>query len=356
MSSLLTFDVVIATRNRPEALALSIPLILGQSRQPERLIVIDSSDNHAPVAETVARAARDWPGEVIVDHTSPGSSYQRNRGLAHVRSDIVVFPDDDSLMHPGTTEAIMDVYERDPEEYFAGVCAADAREPPPRILSGTKYAMSPQHERAARFGRTRNKLVKMFNSLEPAMYVGNLLKQRYSAPKWFDEWDCVLVEYMTGYRMSFRTNAIKSVCFDETLKDYAYCEDFDASCAIARHGALVGARRARIYHHRFPGGRGDLFKLGVMRVLNRSYVVLKNAEDSGFTSQEKAKLRQLIKSFYRLKVLLTLARFHRREERDQLRGVLSARRELDRLLAAPREELPQVYTEAMRRALGRRPL
>jgi hypothetical protein len=32
MSERLTFDTVIATRNRPEALALSIPLILGQSR------------------------------------------------------------------------------------------------------------------------------------------------------------------------------------------------------------------------------------------------------------------------------------------------------------------------------------
>ena len=56
----LDFDVVIATRNRPQALALSIPLILGQSRPPEKLIVIDSSDDHAAVAgivaETVARA------------------------------------------------------------------------------------------------------------------------------------------------------------------------------------------------------------------------------------------------------------------------------------------------------------
>ena len=46
--------MVIATRNRPEALALSIPLILGQSRKPRKLIVIDSSDDHAPVAEAVA--------------------------------------------------------------------------------------------------------------------------------------------------------------------------------------------------------------------------------------------------------------------------------------------------------------
>ena len=46
----LDFDVVIATRNRPQALELSIPLILGQSRQPKKLIVIDSSDDQTRVA------------------------------------------------------------------------------------------------------------------------------------------------------------------------------------------------------------------------------------------------------------------------------------------------------------------
>ena len=121
MSPSLTFDTMIATRNRPEALAPSIPLILGQSRQPERLIVIDSSDNHTPVAETVARATRDWPGEVTVEHTDPGSAYQRNRGLAHVRADIVFFPDDDSMLYPGTTEAIMRAYELDDDGKIAGL-------------------------------------------------------------------------------------------------------------------------------------------------------------------------------------------------------------------------------------------
>ena len=70
----LGFDVVIATRNRAEALALSIPLILAQSRQPERLIVIDSSDDHAPVKAAVAQAAEGWPGTVIVEHSAPGSA------------------------------------------------------------------------------------------------------------------------------------------------------------------------------------------------------------------------------------------------------------------------------------------
>jgi glycosyltransferase involved in cell wall biosynthesis len=99
----LDFDVVIATRNRPQALALSIPLILGQSRQPRKLIVIDSSDDHAAVAKVVGETTAGWGGTVIVEHSGPGAAYQRNRGLVHVESEIVLFPDDDSLFHPGTS-------------------------------------------------------------------------------------------------------------------------------------------------------------------------------------------------------------------------------------------------------------
>lgn len=126
MSERLTFDTVIATRNRPEALALSIPLILGQSRQPEKLIVIDSSDDHQAVKSVVEKAVRDWPGEVILRASERGSSLQRNIGLEHVAADVVFFPDDDSMLHPGTTEAIMRVYELDRDCRIAGVCAADA--------------------------------------------------------------------------------------------------------------------------------------------------------------------------------------------------------------------------------------
>ena len=49
---------------------------------------------------------------------------------------MVLFPDDDSLFHPGTSEAILRAYELDTEGRIAGVCAADALEPPPGALAG----------------------------------------------------------------------------------------------------------------------------------------------------------------------------------------------------------------------------
>jgi len=349
----LDFDVVIATRNRPEALALSIPLILGQSRQPKKLIVIDSSDDHASVAETVASLTAGWNGQVTVEHASPGVTQQRNRGLAHVESEIVFLPDDDSLFHPGVSEAIMRVYELDAEGCIAGVCAADAREPPPGVQATERYEMTFEHKFHASVTRYRNRLERRFNALTPTMYIGALLRSRAEPLDWFEAENCVLVESMTGYRMSFRTAVIRVNRFDETLRAYALNEDLDASFAAMRHGALVGARNARIYHHRFPGGRGDPYMLGAMRVLNRSYVTLKHVHDAGLAPAEADRARRLVRQFYRLKVLSCLPRLYRRTSRDELRGVFAALDGLRAMLHAPREDLPRIYSETEARVRAR---
>ena len=352
----LDFDVVIATRNRPEALALSIPLILGQSRRPQRLIVIDSSDDHARVAGTVAEAVAKagWSGSVVVEHTGPGLTRQRNRGLAHVGAEIVFFPDDDSLFHPGTSEAIMRAYELDSEGRIAGVCSADAPEPPPGVLAAQQYEMTSGHKFHARITRQRNRLERRFNALTPTMYVGDLLRSRRPPPDWLKAENCVLVESMTGYRMSFRSAVARAVGFDETLGSYALNEDLDASFAAMRHGALVGARNARIYHHRFPSGRGDPYMLGLMRVLNRSYVTLKHVHDAGLAPAQAERARRLVRQFCRLKVLSCLPRLYRRGTRDELRGVRAALDGIRAMLDAPRADLPRIYAETEARALAAR--
>jgi glycosyltransferase involved in cell wall biosynthesis len=356
----LDFDVVIATRNRLEALALSIPLILGQSRQPRKLIVIDSSDDHAPVAETVAaavekaRAEGGWNGTVVVEHSGRGAAYQRNRGLAHVESEVVFFPDDDSLFHPGTSEAIMRAYELDTDGRIAGVCAADSPEPPPGALTGARYQMTRAHRQESRTLRLRNRLERRFDALSPTHFLGELLKARFQPLPWFEAENCVLVEYMTGYRMSFRTAVIRANPFDETLRLFGLVEDPEASFAAMRHGALIGARNARIYHHKFPGGRGDPFWLGLVGVLNRSYVVLKHVHDAGLSPAEAERVRRVLRQFGRLKVLGCLARIHQRRARDELRGVLAALDGVKIMLDTPREDLPRVFTEIHERIQARR--
>ena len=251
-SPLPDWDAVIATRNRAEALAISVPLLLAQTVPPRRLIVVDASDDHGPVADAVSRATSGWNGTVILEHSARGSSRQRNLGLAHVTAPVVVFPDDDSLLYPDAAEELLKVYARDTERRIAGVAAGEAMAPPPGALPESAYRMSGAHDREAKTRLWRYYLSRRLTVLKPALKLGQVLNARHPVPDWLAEMDAKPTEYMTGFRMSFRTEAIRASGFDETLGGYALDEDVDASLSAMRQGLVVGARRARIYHHRFP--------------------------------------------------------------------------------------------------------
>jgi hypothetical protein len=130
------YTIVIATRNRPAALRLSIPRMLTQSRLPSQLIV----------------------------NSERGLTRQRNIGMKHVTKPVVFFPEDDSIWFPDTAEAQMVVYESDHEEKIAAVCAAESPIPPPdwQINAGPSYKMRSSHRIQQRFGAIRTRLETKF--------------------------------------------------------------------------------------------------------------------------------------------------------------------------------------------------
>lgn len=330
----LEYDVVLATRNRPEALALSVPLLLSQTRMPKRLIVIDSSDDHEAVAGVVRRSAAGWAGDLILRRSPPGLTTQRNRGLPLVGSPIVFFLDDDSLLYPDAAEEILAVYERDTNGRIAGVCAAEATAPPDSANPGAGYAMSPAHRREARLRRIRNRVERRLTALKPAMHLGRILNARHGVPDWLAETNAVVVEYMTGFRMSFRMDAIRAAGFDEALANYALDEDVDASFTAARSGLVVGAQKARIYHHRCPGGRGDDFVRGRMEVLNRAYVLLKHATEAAGSPALAVSVWRRQAAFMTLKLFALAPRTVTRSGRARFAGAWSGRRQALRLWSA----------------------
>jgi hypothetical protein len=68
------FDIVIVTRNRQRVLPISIPLMLSQSRLPQKFIIIDSSDNHHEVRQVVENIFSTSMADVKLEirRTSPG--------------------------------------------------------------------------------------------------------------------------------------------------------------------------------------------------------------------------------------------------------------------------------------------
>lgn len=348
----LTFDVVIATRNRPEALALTIPLLLGQSRTPEKLIVIDSSDDHPPVVEAVKTAVGDRKVDLVIEHTEKGLTRQRNRGLTHVTSKIVFFPDDDAVFFPGTSEAIMNIYERDTEGAISAINPAAALEPPPGVLGAAEYEMTKAHQRHALTVAPRTRIARNLNMLSPRYFIGRKLLTRAPEITWLREMDALPVEWMTGYRMTFRTSAIRDQGFEPVFGGYSLFEDTDASWIAWRKGVVVGANRGRIYHHRFPSGRADRYGLGAMGLANLAYLMAKHSADLGLEQTEISKSHKLTSRYSRLRMLI--ARFKSVRDpgaAEELRGMKAAFGAIDLLFAAPRDRLAETYL-SVKRDLG----
>jgi hypothetical protein len=267
-------------------------------------------------------------------------------GLAEVRAPIVMFPDDDSLWWPGTVEALMRVYERDSEVRIGAVCAAEATEAPPGTLSELRraYRMTPTERLKQAVAHSRAKAERAAFP-DPFILHGRSYWPRWERPDWFLEDDVVPVEWMTGFRMSFRTDAIRARGFDETLTGYALFEDVDASYTVMRDYMVVGARNAQVYHYKAPGRRTNGVAAGATQLLNRAYVICKHSVPGSIA-------RRRLMRYGRYKLTQYLGSMHTAYGRDRANGALRALRAIPSLVAAAPDELPSIYRSLRDQCLG----
>lgn len=273
----LPYTIAIATRNRLDALKLSIPRMLEQSRPPSQLVVVDSSDEHEPVRELVHRLTRSSSIETTVVHGEKGIALQRNKALTFVKHPIVFFPDDDSIWFKDTAELQMSVYERDVDNQISAVCGAESTVPPTDFKgSFVTYNMNSRDRIKLRCTR----LMRWLESTvapDPARIAGKSFYSKHTIPDWAHTDNIFPVEWMTGFRMSFRTSIIRKHRFDEALSDYSLFEDIDASFSAWREGVVVGVRNAKIFHYKSPEIRGNGYNLGMTQLLNKAYIISKHA-------------------------------------------------------------------------------
>lgn len=332
------YSTVIVTRNRPEALALSLPLMLGQSRLPQDILVVDSSDDPLPNQTLVDRLAAQT--DVPLRHmTSPaGMTVQRNIGLAQVSSEVVFFPDDDSLVLPGSLEAMMRIYDLDTQGVVGGVCSAEAKSPPDGVLSRPQvgYQMTSADRLKARISRSRYALEeRLFR--DPFFLAA---ERKYAtlpaAPAWLTGENAILVPWMTGFRMSFRTELIRRTGFNEYLGRYALCEDIDAGFGILRDHLLIGARNAQIYHHKAPARRANGRAMGAMHILNRAYVL-------ACAQENDARMLAMMRRFSLYKIAQYALGARGSFGRDRLAGARAAYKLMPGLFSAAPEDLTPLY-------------
>jgi len=334
----MSYDCVIGTRNRLNALRMSVPLILKQDTLPGRLIIADASDDHEPVRNEVHEISKQlhFNNTIVIRSDAPNVARQRNIGLQFVDAPVVMFPDDDSMWYQGFASNVLSIYKSDVRRQVGGVSGVGVRTPPPELEQ-------PTYKKSG-FVTAKSALQPYRNHIENRFFPHPF--GLIAAATWTDDIDVVdgvisrRIPHIRGFRMSFRTDAIREVGFDEILGygvGYAYHEDLDVSLRLERLGyALVSAERAKVCHYAFPGPRAMGYNYGFSTIANCVYVCRK-------TIGRDTKIYPFLERYLKYKLSLYASRVYSHHGREVLQGAFVAWRNRSRLLDADEGGVRDAY-------------
>jgi glycosyltransferase involved in cell wall biosynthesis len=334
----LAYTIVIATRNRPQALAVSIPLMLAQTRPATQIIIADSSDDPSENRNLAGRLSQSVPIEITHVAVPKGTSLQRNIGVDMITTPIVAFPDDDSLMRADAMERIMAVYERDTEERIGGVGGFELRYPDEGMLpkdQSVSWTPNKTEKMRKRLFRLRD-LWERRIVVDPLKLRGRRRIAERGTPDWLDAMNTVPVEWITGFRMTYRTQTVRDHRFSEELGQYALYEDIDISLRVLREQLVVSCFDAGIYHHRWPSNRANGRAIGAMQILNRAFVLVKSGK---LTAAERRAMWRWSTARTAIETLRAKTPYGK-QRRD---GTIAAYRALRQMLAADPSDAADVY-------------
>lgn len=104
----LTASLVICTRDRPAELARCLASLRQQTRVPDQVLVVDNASRDGATRQAALDA-----GAAYVREDRPGLDIARNTGATHARSDIVVYTDDDVVLHPNWLQQMVRAFDQD---------------------------------------------------------------------------------------------------------------------------------------------------------------------------------------------------------------------------------------------------
>jgi len=105
----LTVAVIVPVYNAAHLIGETVGAVRSGRLRPDELIVVDDGSSDGS-----ARAAADAGARVIVVAKNMGPAACRNEAACHVTSDVLVFLDADTIVHPDTIERMVACLESDP--------------------------------------------------------------------------------------------------------------------------------------------------------------------------------------------------------------------------------------------------
>lgn len=100
-------SLIICTRDRPQELARCLASLPAQTRAPDEIVVVDNA-SLTRQTEKVCKSA----GVRYVRESRPGLDIARNTGALQSSGDILVYTDDDIVLHPRWLERLIDAFDR----------------------------------------------------------------------------------------------------------------------------------------------------------------------------------------------------------------------------------------------------
>jgi glycosyltransferase involved in cell wall biosynthesis len=230
-----TVSYVICTYRRPEALQACVESILGQTRLPEEIVVVDASETPEG-REPVQKLIEGTGVRLVYVQDAPSIPGQRNTGVRTASGDLIFYIDDDATLDPSYTEKILETFELKSGENVAGV-------------RGQLANLSPPSRGVVTF--LRRAIARIFFTTE--LREDGIARMKRSGfplhvhrPPGLER--CEIMFAICAYRR----NVLQEFKSDETFGGYVHAEDMDLSHRISRKYPLYINPEAKCYHYPSP--------------------------------------------------------------------------------------------------------
>jgi GT2 family glycosyltransferase len=251
-------SVIICTRNRFDDFAKTLPSIAAQTRLPDELIVVDSSDENK--LETYLTSVK-LPFPVLYFHTQPGLTLQRNHGISKCENDLVFFFDDDVNLDKNYLAEVEKIFATDTNHEIGAVGGKVLNNMPSKLR--LKFEIALFGFIRAFFGVVGIRNGKFYPS-------GMASHPRHNQPSGF-------IECLSGCCMAFRREVFKKAKFDEALAHYGLMEDVDISKQTLDAGYKIYYQTsATLIHNESPMNRLKVQQWAEMSVVNYDYLFRKS--------------------------------------------------------------------------------
>lgn len=254
-------SVIICTRNRLDDFKKTILSLAQQSRLPDELIVVDSSD--ALQIEDYLNSIQ-LPVRFRYSHTKPGLTLQRNYGIRKSEGDLLFFFDDDVDLDVAYIREVEKVFTDDLHHEIGAV-------------GGRIVDLLEKQPVQFRLWVDR----KIFDLISFIFGLGNLGSGhfRYSGMPTHPHASkkSGYIECLSGCCMAFRREVFEKIEFDENLPNYGLMEDVDISKrTLDSNFKIYYEASAILVHNESPKNRLNRYHWAEMTVVNYAYLFHKN--------------------------------------------------------------------------------